>query len=83
MGRKQLNHRRKKRRLRTTQKICPVAVRNMAVLLNEVRKIFDHILYDIPVTAFCKPQHREIRIPIINLPKAATRDDVWKRERDQ
>ena len=79
----QSDHFEKKRRLRAAQVIGARAVRDVSVGVDQVGEVIDHVLREVAALAFDQAQHREIGIPVIDLTKAAARDDIGTRQRQQ
>ena len=51
--------------------------------LHEVGEVIEHAAHEIGASAGDEAQHREIRVPVVDLAETATRNDVWLRERDE
>ncbi len=79
----QLHHERKDRRLGTAEIIGSVTVRDMAVALNQPRKIIRHTLQQIVPATLGQPQHREVGVPVIGLAESSARDDISLRQCQQ
>ena len=80
---KQLHHQGKDRRLRTAEVIGTVAVRDMAVALNQPREVIRHTLQQIVAPALRQTQHREVGIPVVGLAESSAGDDIGLRQGQQ
>src|ERR1039457_3226111 len=59
---------------RAAQVVAAGPVRNMAVGIDQVGEITDHIGDQIMPPALLQAQHREVRIPVVDLAKTAARN---------
>ena len=80
---KQLHHQGKNRRLGAAEVVGAVAVRDMSVALNQPGEVIGHAFQQIVTTAFCQPQHGEIRIPVVGLAESPAGHNIGLRQRQQ
>ena len=81
--RNQVDHEREKGRLRSAQVVGPVAVRDVVKALHEPCEIREHGADDSVLSAALEPAHREVRVPVVDLREATSRDHVGIRQTDQ
>jgi hypothetical protein len=55
----------------------------MAVCIDQIREVANHVADEIVAPALRQTEHGEIRIPVVNLPKAAARHHVRPRQGQQ
>ena len=48
-----------------------------------MREVVEHTPHEIDLAARDQPEHGEVGIPVVDLAKATTRDDVWMWKGDQ
>ena len=77
----QINHGSEEGRLRAAQIVAAVAVRHMAIAVDQACEIADHAEDQIVTAALLETEHREIRVPIVDLIKAPARNNIGFRER--
>ena len=83
LRRQQPHHLEEERRLRAAQVVAARAVGDVAVGVDQVREIADHVLDQILPAAFLQSEHREVRIPVVDLAKPAAGNHVRPRQRQQ
>ena len=80
---KQLHHQGKNGRLGAAEIVGTVAVRDMAVALNQPGEVIGHTFQQIVTTAFSKPQHGEVRVPVVGLTESPAGHNIGLRQRQQ
>ena len=77
------DHRGEERRLAAAEIVGAVAVRDVPDASDQVGEVIQHVLREVGATALDQPEHREVRVPVVDLPKAPARDYIGLRQRDQ
>ena len=77
------DHGGEERRLAAAEVVGAVAVRNVPVRLSEIREVVEHAAHEVGPTAPDEPEHREERVPVVDLAEPPARDDVPVRQLDQ
>ena len=71
-----LDHLDEERRLRPVLEVGPSPVRNLAQLVDEVDKIFQHAPHGIPHVAEQEPSDDPVRVPVVDLSVAGQSEIV-------
>ena len=77
----QAHHREEERRLRTAQIVRPHAVGNVAVGVDQIGEVANHVLDQIMPPTLLQTEHREVRVPVVHLAEPPARDDIRPRRR--
>lgn len=80
---KKIDHECEIGRLGTAEVIGARAVGNMAVAVDQRRHVLDHAAHQVELIALVEADHREIRVPVIQLREAAARHDIGMRQRQK
>src|SRR5438270_861593 len=75
----QAHHREEERRLRTAQIVRPHAVGNVAVGVDQIGEVANHVLDQIMPPTLLQTEHREVRVPVVHLAEPPARDDIRPR----
>ena len=72
----QVDHRREERRLRAAEIISAIAVRDVAVTIDQEGEVPHHVDGEVVASALLETEHREIGIPVVDLAEAPARNHV-------
>ncbi len=81
--RRKRHHQREERWLRAAEVVRPVAVRHVAVGLDLIGEVLEHVVDQALVPRFLQAQHREVAVPVVALAEAPARHDVGPRQGQQ
>ena len=77
------DHRGEVRRLAAREIVSAIPVGDVGDLRDQIREVVEHVLHEIGPAALHQTEHREVRIPVVDLAKAAARNDVRFGQRNQ
>ncbi len=83
LGRNQADHGEEEGRLRAGEVVGACAVRHMTVGIDEIGEVADHAVHQVAAAAGREPEHGEVRIPVVHLAEAASRNHVGIGHRQQ
>ena len=77
------HHRGEERRLRAAEVVRSIAIGHVPISVDQPGEVPDHVDREIVAAALLEPEHREVRIPVIDLAEAAAGHDVAVRQRQE
>jgi len=79
VAREQAHHFEEERRLGAAEIIGPHAVGHVAVGVDQIGEVANHVLHQIMAPTLLQTQHREVRIPVVHLTEPPARNHIRPR----
>ncbi len=76
-----LDHRREERRLRAAEVVAAITVRHVTDPVDQPREVVEHRRRQVVPAAVLQAEHREVRVPVVDLVEAPARHDIAVRQR--